>query len=64
MKMKITFSEEQLIALVTEAIKNKFPHENVEIGKTTVHLQYKTMHPMDRDGVQVFKDLEIEVDFK
>lgn len=64
MKLKITFTEEQLIELVEQAVKNKFPHENIDFLKHTVNLQYKTYGPMDRDGHQVFKDLEIEVDFK
>lgn len=64
MKLKVTFTEEQLIELVEQTIKNKFPHENIEFGKTTVNLQYVTFGPMDREGRQVFKDMEVEVDFK
>jgi len=64
MKLKITFTEEQLVELVQAAVKNKFPHENIEFLKHAVNLQYKSYGPMDREGRQIFKDLEVEVDFK
>jgi hypothetical protein len=64
MKLKVTFTEEQLIELVQATIKNKFPHENIEIGKSTINYAYKSSGNMDRDGRLVFKDIEVEVDFK
>lgn len=64
MKTKITFNPDQIIALATEAIIKKFPSMNVEIGKVSFNITYKSTDQWDRGSQPVLKDLEFEVDFE
>jgi hypothetical protein len=58
MKMTISFTEDQLSDLVETAIKNRFPHENIEFGKRTLKF-----YPMTSQKPASIQSLEIELDF-